>query len=56
MDVIGTDASIVRGSHGRLPARPEDGPVFLASDGTQRRERLEMTDVRDAILDLVARA
>jgi predicted AlkP superfamily pyrophosphatase or phosphodiesterase len=55
MDVIGTDASIVRGSHGRLPARPEDGPVFLSSDGTQRRERLEMTEVRDAILDLVAR-
>ena len=55
MDVIGTDASIVRGSHGRLPARPEDGPVFLASDGTQRRDRLEMTEVRDAILDLVAR-
>ena len=55
MDVIGTDASIVRGSHGRLPARPEDGPVFLASDATNRRARLELTDVRDAILDLVAR-
>ncbi|MFM8702425.1 MAG: alkaline phosphatase family protein, partial [Planctomycetia bacterium] len=29
MNVIGTDASIVRGSHGRLPARAADGPVFL---------------------------
>jgi len=32
MDVIPTDATLVRGSHGRLPARPEDGPVFLCSE------------------------
>lgn len=31
MDVIPTDARLVRGSHGRLAERPEDGPVFLSS-------------------------
>ena len=55
MKVIGTDASIVRGSHGRLPDRPEDGPVFLCTDAAARRESLPMTDVRDTLLDLVAR-
>jgi predicted AlkP superfamily pyrophosphatase or phosphodiesterase len=54
LDVIGTDASIVRGSHGRLPERPEDGPVFLCTDGRGARDRLEMHEVRDALLDLVA--
>jgi predicted AlkP superfamily pyrophosphatase or phosphodiesterase len=53
MDVIGTDASIVRGSHGRLPASRDDGPVFLSSDGRHRRNHLEMTEVRDCLLDLV---
>ena len=55
MNVIGTDASIVRGSHGRLPARAADGPVFLCTDGSARRDSLAMTDVRDTLLDLVAR-
>ena len=54
LDVIGTDASIVRGSHGRLPARPEDGPVFLCTDRSAARERIEMHEVRDVLLDLVA--
>jgi predicted AlkP superfamily pyrophosphatase or phosphodiesterase len=54
MQVIGTDASIVRGSHGRLPDRVEDGPVFLSSDGRGCRDALPMTDVRDTLLDLVA--
>mgnify|MGYP002632172581 FL=1 len=54
LDVIGTDASIVRGSHGRLPERPEDGPVFLCTDRSAARERLELHEVRDVLLDLVA--
>jgi predicted AlkP superfamily pyrophosphatase or phosphodiesterase len=55
MQVIGTDASIVRGSHGRLPERAADGPVLLCTDAAARRESLPMTDVRDTLLDLVAR-
>lgn len=55
MNVIGTDPSIVRGSHGRLPDRAADGPVFLCTDGSARRDSLALTDVRDTLLDLVAR-
>jgi predicted AlkP superfamily pyrophosphatase or phosphodiesterase len=54
LDVIGTDASLVRGSHGRLPTRPEDGPVFLCTDGRGARDRLEMHEVRDVLFELVA--
>ena len=31
MDVIGLDASVIRGSHGRLTDRPQAGPLFLSS-------------------------
>jgi predicted AlkP superfamily pyrophosphatase or phosphodiesterase len=31
MDVIPLDATLVRGSHGRLPDDPRDGPLWLAS-------------------------
>jgi predicted AlkP superfamily pyrophosphatase or phosphodiesterase len=51
--VISTDASLVKGSHGRLPERPEDGPVFLCTDGRGARERLAMHEVRDVLLGLV---
>lgn len=54
LDVIGTNASIVRGSHGRLPERVEDGPVLLCTDGRGARERMAMHEVRDVLLDLVA--
>ena len=52
--VIGTDSRIVRGSHGRLPASDAEGPVFLCTDGSMKRDRLAMTDVRDTLLDSVA--
>jgi predicted AlkP superfamily pyrophosphatase or phosphodiesterase len=32
MDVIPLDATLVKGSHGRLPATPDDAPVLIASD------------------------
>jgi hypothetical protein len=32
MDVIPLDAGLVRGSHGRLPDDPRDGPVFLSTE------------------------
>jgi hypothetical protein len=56
MRMIGLDASLVRGSHGLLPARAEDGPVFLCTDPAGRRDHLAMTDVRDTLLELVAGA
>jgi predicted AlkP superfamily pyrophosphatase or phosphodiesterase len=54
MQVIGTDSAIVRGSHGRLPGRDADGPVFLCTDPAVHRDRLAMTDVRDLLIEIVA--
>lgn len=53
MNVIGLDTRVVKGTHGRLPARDEDGPVFLCSDPGPARDRLAMTDVRDVLLGLM---
>lgn len=39
MDVIGTDPSVVRGSHGLLPIRPERGPLYLSSAGLKLPEK-----------------
>lgn len=51
MDVISLDANLVRGSHGRLTDRPEDGPLLL----TTRPDLLgsgpvAATDVKDLLL------
>jgi predicted AlkP superfamily pyrophosphatase or phosphodiesterase len=52
MDVVPLDPSPVRGSHGRLPARPGEGPVLLCSDPAQARERFAATEVKDLLLRL----
>jgi hypothetical protein len=52
MDVVPLDARWVRGTHGRLPDDPADGPVLVCSDPASKRGRLEATDVRDLLLDL----
>jgi predicted AlkP superfamily pyrophosphatase or phosphodiesterase len=54
MNVVPTDPSAVHGSHGRLPDDRADGPVLLCSDPSLARGRLEATEVRDLILDLIA--
>ena len=55
MDLIGLNAGIVRGSHGRLPA-PErlskDGPVFVSSSKRIERDDFHATDVRNLLLRL----
>jgi hypothetical protein len=53
MDVVPLDASVVRGSHGRLPDRDADGPVLLCSDPSVGAERIAATDVRDLLLRLL---
>jgi predicted AlkP superfamily pyrophosphatase or phosphodiesterase len=50
MEVIPLDASLVRGSHGRVTDRLEDGPVFISSEKESARDVVESTDVRDLIL------
>lgn len=55
MDVIPLDATLVRGSHGRLPAKDEDGPVVLSTEAIGAADRLPMTGVFDLMLDTLAR-
>ena len=55
MDLIGLDASIVRGSHGRVPEPDRiesDGPVCLCSNARVERDDIRVTDIRDLILQL----
>jgi predicted AlkP superfamily pyrophosphatase or phosphodiesterase len=55
MDVIGLDATLVKGSHGRLPTpgrEQSEGPVFVASSKRIERDDLPMTAVKQMLLDL----
>ncbi|MEV7226879.1 nucleotide pyrophosphatase/phosphodiesterase family protein [Polymorphospora sp. NPDC051019] len=54
MNVVGLDAGAraVRGSHGRLPADPLDGPVLLCSDPAAARDHFAATDVKGLLLHL----
>ncbi len=40
MNVVPLDPTPVRGSHGRLPDHPADGPVLVCSDPSMARDRL----------------
>jgi predicted AlkP superfamily pyrophosphatase or phosphodiesterase len=51
MDVIPLDASLVRGSHGRLPETPEAGPVLISSEaGLVTGDVVRATDVKSLLL------
>ena len=51
MDVIPTDASLVRGSHGIAPATPDEGPiVFTRQNDLLKSPAIEPTAVFDLIL------
>lgn len=55
MDVIGLDARIVKGSHGRLPSagrEAQDGPVFVSSSKAIERDDIPMTSVKSMLLAL----
>jgi predicted AlkP superfamily pyrophosphatase or phosphodiesterase len=59
MDVIPVDKDLVRGSHGRLPQEPEQGPVWISSAGWDAGNPepeggvVSATDVRDRMLGLM---
>ncbi|MCA8944199.1 MAG: alkaline phosphatase family protein [Planctomycetes bacterium] len=53
MDVIGTDPTIVRGTHGRLFEDHDAGPVFVSSSTTDAADRVAAISVRDRILAAV---
>jgi predicted AlkP superfamily pyrophosphatase or phosphodiesterase len=50
MDVIPLDASLVRGSHGRIPDDPARGPLLVTRETDLLDSELEATGVRDVIL------
>ncbi len=52
MDVIPLDASLVKGSHGRITESLDDGPLLISSEKSGVKEdTLESTGVRDLIMD-----
>ena len=54
MDVIPLDAALVKGSHGRVTARPEDGPLVIGSDAALLPDGpVVATAVKQLILDHV---
>jgi hypothetical protein len=55
MDVIPTDPSMVRGSHGRLYDDDDAGPVFLCSDRRLACDRVVATDVKALCLRMLER-
>ena len=55
MDVIPLDASLVRGSHGRITDKAEDGPLVISSEPLGKA-RLSATDIKPLLLDLVFRS
>jgi hypothetical protein len=49
VDVVPLDASLVRGSHGRLPDDPSNGPVLLCSESLDL-DHYEAIDVKPLLL------
>ncbi len=55
MDVISLDASLVKGTHGRLPGpgkEDAEAPVFISSSSAIERDDIPMTAVKQMVLDL----
>ena len=50
MKVISQDASLVKGSHGRLPEDPLDWPVLIAPAGAALPAQVTSTDVYSHIV------
>jgi predicted AlkP superfamily pyrophosphatase or phosphodiesterase len=50
MDVVPLDASLVKGSHGRLTDRPGEGPVVLSSEAHLLPERVRALDIKSLVL------
>jgi predicted AlkP superfamily pyrophosphatase or phosphodiesterase len=54
MDVVPLDASLVRGSHGRITDRVDDGPLVITDEASLlARKTFAATDVKQLLLDAV---
>jgi predicted AlkP superfamily pyrophosphatase or phosphodiesterase len=49
MKAISLRPDLVRGSHGRLPARPGEAPLFISSSRADACERVAMTRVKERL-------
>jgi predicted AlkP superfamily pyrophosphatase or phosphodiesterase len=52
MAVVPLDPSPIRGSHGRLPASDDDGPLLICSTPRAVGDRVAATDVKSLLLEL----
>jgi hypothetical protein len=52
MAVVPLDPAPIRGSHGRLPASDDDGPLLLCSTPRAVGDRIAATDVKSLLLTL----
>lgn len=52
MAAVPLDPSCVRGSHGRLPGHPADGPVLLCSDQSAAVDEIPACEVKDLLIRL----
>jgi predicted AlkP superfamily pyrophosphatase or phosphodiesterase len=50
LDVIPLQAELVRGTHGRLPATPEQGPLLIGTRRALAADRYRMVDVKALLL------
>ncbi|MBA3685361.1 MAG: alkaline phosphatase family protein [Planctomycetes bacterium] len=50
LDPIPLATALVKGSHGRAPARAQDGAIIIASDRSWARDRWSMLDIAPAIV------
>jgi len=53
MDFISFNSKLVKGSHGRLPERPEAGPVLITSAKGELAERMAAEEVKGYLLNLI---
>ena len=51
MDVIPLDATLVKGTHGRLADTPDQGPLVISSRTDLRREKCSLPEIKQLILD-----
>jgi predicted AlkP superfamily pyrophosphatase or phosphodiesterase len=50
MDIIPLDATLIKGSHGRVPEDKGEWPVLLTKQGAGLEKKIQATDVFDVIL------
>ncbi len=51
MDLIPLDASLVKGTHGRLAPAPGRGPLLIGTNKTLATDRISMTDVKALMMN-----